>query len=108
MKNKILFPFLFVIILIVIIRINESPPEYHTETYIVQAGDTAWKIMNDHNYANKDIRELIYYMEKDNGIKAGYLQIGQEIKIRIYEEGIDMNRNKKSDASAGTLIAPDK
>ena len=41
-------------------------------------------------------------------LKAGYLQIGQEIKIRIYEEGSDMNRNKKSDASAGTLIAPDK
>ena len=87
---------------------NESPPEYHTETYIVQAGDTAWSIMNNYNYANKDIRELIYYMEQDNGIKAGYLQIGQEIKIRIYEEGLNMNRNKKSDASAGTLIAPDK
>ena len=102
MKIKNLIPIIFAIILIMIIRGKEKPPEtYETETYIVQAGDTAWKIMNDHNYANKDIRELIYYMEQDNGIKAGYLQIGQEVKIRIYEI-------KKPDASAGTLNASDR
>ena len=91
-----IIPVIFTIILILIIKSQESPPPtYETETYIVQAGDTAWKIMNDHNYANKDIRELIYYMEQDNGIKAGYLQIGQEVKIRIYD-------NKKSDVNAVT------
>ncbi len=64
-----------------------SPPEetYHTETYIVQEGDTAWSIMSRYNTANKDIRKLIHYIEEDNYIKAGYLQIGQELKIRIYE-----------------------
>lgn len=77
--------FLFAIFLL----INTSSPveEYQTETYVVQQGDTAWKIMNDNNPANKDIRELIYYIEQDNDINAGYLQIGQEIKIRIYERG---------------------
>ena len=34
-------------------------------------------------------------MEQDNGIQAGYLQVGQELKIRIYE-------NKKSDVNAVT------
>ena len=85
--------FLFVIM---IIRERTSPPEsYHMETYIVQDGDTAWTIASRNNTANKDIRELIYYMEQDNGINAGYLQIGQEVKIRIYD-------NKKSDVNAGT------
>ena len=101
MKSNILLPILFVIVLIIVVRLNESPPEYHTETYIVQAGDTAWSIMDEHNFANKDIRELIHYMEQDNGIKAGYLQIGQEVKIRIYEI-------KKPDASAGTLNTSDR
>ena len=97
-----IIPVIFTIILILIIRAKESPPPtYETETYIVQAGDTAWKIMSEHNFANKDIRELIYYMEQDNGINAGYLQIGQEVKIRIYEI-------KKPDASAGTLNASDR
>ena len=43
--------------------------------------------MSKRNFANKDIRELIYFIEKDNDIKAGYLTIGQVIKIRIYERG---------------------
>ena len=83
-----------------ITTIRKPPLSYTLEDYIVQKGDTAWSIANRNNTANKDIRELIYYMEQDNGIKAGNLQIGQEVKIRIYEP-------KKSDASAGTLIASD-
>ncbi|MBR3280947.1 MAG: LysM peptidoglycan-binding domain-containing protein [Clostridia bacterium] len=89
----IIILFLFVIM---IIKERMSPPEtYHIETYIVQDGDTAWTIASMNNTANKDVRELIYYMEQDTGINAGYLQIGQEVKIRIYE-------NKKSDVNAVT------
>ena len=64
-----------------------SPPEepYHMETYIVEAGDTAWTIMSENNTADKDIRKLIYYLEQDNDINAGYLQVGQILQIRIYE-----------------------
>ena len=84
-------PTLFLGILITTILLIAIKPtdteSYHLENYIVQAGDTAWKIMNANNPANKDIRELIYYIEQDNDINAGYLQIGQEIKIRIYERG---------------------
>ena len=79
--------------------IRNLPERYYIETYIVQAGDTAWSITNAHNYANKDIRELIYYIEKDNHIKAGYLQAGQEIKIRIYGEK-NMDKNKKTDTQS--------
>ena len=84
------------LITIIITKEQQSPPdEYHFDTYIVQAGDTAWTIASRNNFANKDIRELIYFMEQDNGIQAGYLQVGQELKIRIYE-------NKKSDVNAVT------
>ena len=91
------------IILIVLITfrvttIRKTPLSYTLEDYIVQKGDTAWTIASRNNTANKDIRELIYYMEQDNGIKAGNLNIGQEIKIRIYD-----NEHKKTDASAVTL-----
>lgn len=83
--KKILF---YIILVILFSWLIHSPPEetYHKETYIVQEGDTAWSIMSRYNTANKDIRKLIHYLEEDNDIKAGYLQIGQELKIRIYEK----------------------
>ena len=73
---------LFIIILLLQ---NKESSDYHFQEYTVQLGDTAWKIMSKNNFANKDIRKFIYYIEKDNGIKPGYLFPGQEIKIRIYE-----------------------
>ena len=86
LKSTLLFLSLMILVLILINKpINTE--KYYLEDYIVQAGDTAWSIMYKNNDANKDIRELIYYIEKDNDIEAGYLQIGQEIKIRIYERG---------------------
>ena len=86
LKPTLVFLTLIILILIIINKpINTE--KYYLEDYIVQAGDTAWSIMYKNNAANKDIRELIYFIEKDNNIKAGYLQIGQEIQIRIYERG---------------------
>ena len=86
LKSTLLFLSLMILVLILINKpINTE--RYYLEDYIVQAGDTAWSIMYKNNAANKDIRELIYFIEKDNNIKAGYLQIGQEIQIRIYERG---------------------
>ena len=89
MNGKIIsFFILALLVWLIIFYLNKEPPEqYRFETYVVEQGDTAWRIMSRNNTANKDIRELIHYMEQDNGIDAGYLQIGQEIKIRIYEKG---------------------
>ncbi len=81
------------IALLIIQKQNAPPEEYRTETYIVKKGDTAWAIMNKRNYADKDIRELIHYIEQDNKIDAGKLQIGQDIIIRIYgDDGINEKR----------------
>ena len=86
-KKTILVILFLTFIILIIEKVNNSPPQYILENYTVQSGDTAWSIMSKRNFANKDIRELIYFIEKDNNIKAGYLQIGQEIQIRIYERG---------------------
>lgn len=86
--KKVLLCIVFFVLLIVgIEKTKTSSSQYTLENYTVQSGDTAWSIMSKRNFANKDIRELVYFIEKDNGIKAGYLTIGQEIKIRIYERG---------------------
>lgn len=86
--KKVLLCIVFLVLLIVgIEKTKTSSSQYTLENYTVQSGDTAWSIMSKRNFANKDIRELIYFIEKDNDIKAGYLTIGQVIKIRIYERG---------------------
>ena len=73
-------------LLFLMIFIQKTKPEvYRFETYIVEPGDTSWTIANKYNVANKDIRELVYFIGLDNDIKPGYIYPGQEIKIRIYE-----------------------
>lgn len=87
MNIKNLLLFLIIIILLIFLKTLNTPPDkYYLHTYTVQTGDTAWDIAKKYNTANMDIRELIYYIEEDNNIKAGYLKNGQEIKIRIYRK----------------------
>lgn len=81
--------FFLLITFLYLFTIKDSTETYITELYVVEEGDTAWGIMSRNNPANKDIRELIYYIGKDNNIKPGYLDVGQEIKIRIYEKEVN-------------------
>lgn len=53
--------------------------------YYVSKGETLWTIAKQQNFENKDLREIIHIIEKDNNID-GHLTIGQELKLRsIYE-----------------------
>ena len=62
MKYKFINILLFLaslVFLLLLFMYEEELENYHTEMYVVEPGDTAWKIMNQNNSANKDIRELI-------------------------------------------------
>lgn len=66
--------------------ITKEEPVYTGEyrTHIVRQGDTLWSIANDLDL-NEPIDKTVYTIKKDNNIEnAGNLQIGQEIKIRVY------------------------
>ena len=66
--------------------ITKEEPIYTGEykTHIVRQGDTLWSIANSLDL-NEPIDKTVYTIKKDNNIEnAGNLQIGQEIKIRVY------------------------
>lgn len=51
------------------------------ESYIVQPGDTLWKIGLENKSENQDIRDYIYELKKVNNLENSNLNQGQEIKI---------------------------
>lgn len=61
----------------------------YREDYIY-AGDTVWSIAkyeseNNKYFKNKDIREVVYEIEKVNNFSNSNLYIGQKIKIPEYK-----------------------
>lgn len=51
------------------------------ETYTVMPGETLWDIAEDIE-SDMDIREIIYWIKKDNGLKDSSISAWQELKIR--------------------------
>lgn len=62
---------------------GDIPVEYGGEftTYTVSKGDRLWNIAEQYSN-NKDVREVVYIIEKDNNLDNANLSIGQELKIR--------------------------
>lgn len=57
--------------------------EIECTTYTVCEGDTLWTIAQPYaEAANKDVRDIIYTIRKDNNNMSANLSIGQEIIIR--------------------------
>ena len=50
--------------------------------YVVDSGETLWEIANKNNPENKDLRKLVYEIQKLNNI-GSVLSIGQEVKIPV-------------------------
>lgn len=50
-------------------------------TYTVSKGERLWDIAKEFS-TDKDVREVIYIIEKDNNLDSANLHIGQELKIR--------------------------
>ena len=62
---------------------GDIPLNYDGEytTYVVSKGDRLWNIA-EHYSEGKDVREVVYIIEKDNNLDNSNLSIGQELKIR--------------------------
>lgn len=82
-KNMILV--ILLVILLLILRGDTKKEKYELKDVVVCKNDTVWKIACENNPANKDIRELVYFIELDNNITPGNLYPGQIVKVRIYE-----------------------
>ena len=76
---------IILIILLLILRGDTKEEKYEIKDVVVCKNDTVWKIACENNPANKDVRELIYFIELDNNITPENLYVGQVIKVRIYE-----------------------
>ena len=62
---------------------NDIPVNYDGEyyTYSVSKGDRLWDIA-EKSSENRDVREVVYIIEKDNNLNDANLHIGQELKLR--------------------------
>lgn len=62
---------------------GDIPTNYEGEysTYFISKGERLWDIAKE--VANgKDVREVVYIIEKDNNLDSANLKIGQELKLR--------------------------
>lgn len=56
------------------------------EPHTVQYGDTLWDIAQEYNPDyNGDIWEVIYYMEKANGMKSSTVYVGHVLEVPVME-----------------------
>ena len=60
---------------------NIKAVEYSYEEYVIQEGDTLFKIAKESNL-DKQLNEIAWIIKNDNNVEAGNLQIGQIIKIK--------------------------
>ena len=81
---------LLVLVLIVLISVwvgtriagasGDNPVE---RTYVVHTGDTLWSVAQRSYPHDRDPRELIYRIERRNGLSAGSLQPGQRLVLPV-------------------------
>lgn len=55
------------------------------ETVTVQCGDTLWSIAAEYKPANRDLREFVYEIAADNGVKDCEIFVGQTLLVPISE-----------------------
>lgn len=62
---------------------GDIPVNYNGEytTYTVSKGERLWDIAENVS-EGRDVREVVYIIEKDNELDNANLHIGQELKIR--------------------------
>lgn len=62
---------------------GDIPTTYDGEysTYFVSKGERLWDIAEE-VADGKDVREVVYIIEKDNNLDNANLHIGQELKLR--------------------------
>lgn len=61
-------------------------PVYRNYTVIVASGDTMWDIAGRCTGAKEDIREVIFRIKQENGLKTSHVYPGQVLKIPLRAE----------------------
>lgn len=57
--------------------------EYNVVSVTVEYGDTLWSIANEYKPAGKDLREFVYELAANNGIKNCEIVCGQTIFVPV-------------------------
>ena len=89
-KMLVITAAIIVAILLLLTSNSLSKGEIKTKTFCVSSGDTLWSIAsfeqsNNDYYKNKDIRQIIYELQKLNNIENNTdLKIGQKLDINCY------------------------
>lgn len=86
MKKEIVIAIILTLVAVIgayFIGTEEKEKEYTGgfKTYTVIPGETLWSIAEDIE-SEKDIREIIYIIKKDNGMQDSNINAWQELKIR--------------------------
>ena len=84
--------FLMVVMAVVVMMAHSafSKPEnikdeYNVVSVTVQSGDTLWSIAGEYKPDNKDMREFVYEIAANNGIKDCEIVCGQTIFVPVRE-----------------------
>jgi len=87
--NKLRLIFVLVIVTIVFglgitsFQIVSAANQNNVITITVNEGDTLWGIAKKHNTSNKDIRKLVFEIERANNIKKCLIYPGQQLEIPV-------------------------
>lgn len=61
---------------------QHDEPRTEVIEYTVLPGDTIWSIAQEHRDDGQDVRELVYQIAEDNGIKDAHISPGQKLSIK--------------------------
>jgi hypothetical protein len=87
------FLMVFMMTLCVLAFIYAWCPKYEVKyvSYQAQKGDTMYSVVKEFNkhYPNKDIRDLLSYVQQENGLdSAGRIQAGETYQIPVIQKRI--------------------
>lgn len=71
---------------------NVDYSDYHTQTVVVNNGDTLWDIACRNADGKEDVREVVYRISRANDLKSKYVYPGQVLKVptRVHSDGLMM------------------
>lgn len=60
-----------------------KPKQYEIINYTITRGETLWSIAKKYTPNDKDVRQTIYEIQKENNLDTAFIYAGQEIQIKI-------------------------
>ena len=62
---------------------SEAATDVSFVTYTVESGDTLWDIASEYNYFDKDVREVVYEIKKQNHLLNSEIIPGDVLEIPV-------------------------